>query len=190
MSCMACAPPLLTLTPRRILLRARPHSTLSTRPWAQRAAPDPNTMSYLKRFCEECGEHKRRDEYRVNQWRNCGPKARCLECQDSERKTKRGRNGVFKKGEVVHCGQCDQYMKAPEHEEVSGLRCAVADCRHLIWAPGSDDPAPQGVYKSVRCAQRWSPSCICARPASQHRPRATISISAGFSVGALRPESY
>ena len=50
--------------------------------------------------------------------------------------------GCFKKGEVVHCGECDQYMQAPEEEEVSGLRCAVPDCRHLIWAPGAKNPLP------------------------------------------------
>ena len=38
-------------------------------------------MAYLRRTCAICKENKLRDEYRVNQWRNRGSEARCIECQ-------------------------------------------------------------------------------------------------------------
>ena len=85
-------------------------------------------------------------------------KARCLDCQNKNGKTAKKAKGFFKKGEVVHCEECDQYMKAPEEEEVSGLRCAVPDCRHLIWAPGAKNPLPSETEdeppKKVRMAPR------------------------------------
>ena len=133
-------------------------------------------MSYLKRFCEECGMDKKRDEYKVNQWRNCGKKARCLDCQTKNGKTAKKAKGFFKKGEVVHCEECDQYMKAPEEEEVSGLRCAVPDCRHLIWAPGAKNPLPSETEdeppKKVRMAPRRArvrPTCFSVRSCSRAR---------------------
>ena len=44
---------------------------------------------------------------------------------------------TFKKGEVVECAECGAKMKAPEDEEVNGLKCA--SCRALIW-PGGKEP--------------------------------------------------
>ena len=54
---------------------------------------------------------------------------------------KRARSGCFEKGEIIQCLDCEAWMKAPDDEEVDGLKCngMMPDgqkCRATIWPDG------------------------------------------------------